>query len=99
MAVQCSYSAFDGTAGGEPGLGQRGGERGGRLQRAHQSHAAYAGAGQQEAADQRASGLDHPADPDSSQVLETATTRRTEWLRVYRDTWGFVSLILRQTSD
>ncbi|MDQ0913657.1 SAM-dependent methyltransferase [Streptomyces canus] len=43
--------------------------------------------------------LDHPADPDSSQVLETATTRRTEWLRVYRDTWGFVSLVLRQTSD
>ncbi|WP_369264890.1 cyclopropane-fatty-acyl-phospholipid synthase family protein [Streptomyces sp. R35] len=42
--------------------------------------------------------LDHPADPDSSQVLETATTRRSEWLRVYRDTWGFVSLILRQTS-
>ncbi|MFL5993098.1 MAG: SAM-dependent methyltransferase [Streptomyces sp.] len=43
--------------------------------------------------------LDHPTDPDSSQVLETATTRRTEWLRVYRDTWGFVSLVLRQTSD
>lgn len=43
--------------------------------------------------------LDHPADPDSSQVLETATARRTEWLRVYRDTWGFVSLVLRQTSD
>ncbi|SNT20257.1 hypothetical protein SAMN05216276_102858 [Streptosporangium subroseum] len=29
----------------------------------------------------------------------TATTRRSEWLRVYRDTWGFVSLVLRQTSD
>lgn len=43
--------------------------------------------------------LDHPADPDSSQALETATTRRSEWLRVYRDTWGFVSLVLRQTSD
>jgi SAM-dependent methyltransferase len=43
--------------------------------------------------------LDHPADPDSSQVLETATTRRAEWLRVYRDTWGFVSLVLRRTSD
>ncbi|WP_329525197.1 SAM-dependent methyltransferase [Streptomyces sp. NBC_01462] len=43
--------------------------------------------------------LDHPADPDSSQVLETAAVRRTEWLRVYRDTWGFVSLVLRQTSD
>lgn len=43
--------------------------------------------------------LDHPADPDSSHVLETATTRRSEWLRVYRDTWGFVCLVLRQTSD
>jgi SAM-dependent methyltransferase len=43
--------------------------------------------------------LDHPADPDSSHVLETATIRRSEWLRVYRDTWGFVSLVLRRTSD
>lgn len=43
--------------------------------------------------------LDHPADPDSAQVLETATLRRGEWLRVYRDTWGFVSLVLRRTSD
>ena len=42
--------------------------------------------------------LDHPADPDSSHVLATANTRRCEWLRVYRDTWGFVSLVLRQTS-
>jgi SAM-dependent methyltransferase len=43
--------------------------------------------------------LDHPADPVSSHVLATANTRRSEWLRVYRDTWGFVSLVLRQTSD
>lgn len=43
--------------------------------------------------------LDHPADPDSAQVLETSTTRRAEWLRVYRDTWGFVTLVLRRTSD
>ncbi|MFF7052174.1 SAM-dependent methyltransferase [Streptomyces griseorubiginosus] len=42
--------------------------------------------------------LDHPADPDSAQVLATSNTRRSEWLRVYRDTWGFVSLVLRQTS-
>ncbi|CAM5320188.1 SAM-dependent methyltransferase [Streptomyces avidinii] len=41
--------------------------------------------------------LDHPGDPDSPQVLETATARRTEWLRAYRDTWGFVSLVLRRT--
>ncbi|MCY0934966.1 SAM-dependent methyltransferase [Streptomyces sp. H34-S4] len=43
--------------------------------------------------------LDHPDDPDSAQVLETATLHRGEWLRVYRDTWGFVSLVLRRTSD
>ncbi|WP_225840354.1 cyclopropane-fatty-acyl-phospholipid synthase family protein [Streptomyces sp. NK08204] len=43
--------------------------------------------------------LDHPADPDSTHVLETATTRRREWLRVYRESWGFVSLVLRQTPD
>ncbi|MFD4859899.1 SAM-dependent methyltransferase [Streptomyces atratus] len=43
--------------------------------------------------------LDHPADPDSSHVLETADIRRTEWLRVYRDMWGFVGLVLRRTSD
>ncbi|MCK7622374.1 class I SAM-dependent methyltransferase [Streptomyces sp. RS10V-4] len=43
--------------------------------------------------------LDNPADPDSREALETATTRRTEWLRVYRDTWGFVSLVLRPTPD
>ncbi|MFF8791081.1 SAM-dependent methyltransferase [Streptomyces sp. NPDC015125] len=42
--------------------------------------------------------LDHPADPDSAQALGTAATRRSEWLRVYRDTWGFVCLVLRQTS-
>ncbi|MFD8984161.1 SAM-dependent methyltransferase [Streptomyces sp. NPDC059564] len=43
--------------------------------------------------------LDHPDHPDSSQALETATNRRTEWLHVYRDMWGFVSLVLRRTSD
>lgn len=39
--------------------------------------------------------LEHPADPDSSHVLETAAARRGEWLHVYRDSWGFVSLVLR----
>ncbi|MFI5867993.1 SAM-dependent methyltransferase [Streptomyces sp. NPDC051546] len=43
--------------------------------------------------------LDHPADPDSGHVRETATARRTEWLRTYRDTWGFVSLVLRPTPN
>jgi SAM-dependent methyltransferase len=41
--------------------------------------------------------LDHPADPDSAQVLETASLRRSQWLRTYRDTWGFVCLLLRRT--
>ncbi|MEU8295580.1 class I SAM-dependent methyltransferase [Streptomyces pseudogriseolus] len=43
--------------------------------------------------------LDHPDHPDTAQVLETATARRTEWLRVYRDAFGFLSLVLRRTSD
>lgn len=43
--------------------------------------------------------LDHPADPDNSDVLATATTRRSAWLRAYRDTFGFVSLVLRETPD
>ncbi|MFJ9469295.1 SAM-dependent methyltransferase [Streptomyces caniferus] len=42
--------------------------------------------------------LDHPADPDGPQALQTAGTRRSEWLRGYRDSWGFVCLVLRQTS-
>ncbi|WP_214410281.1 SAM-dependent methyltransferase [Sphaerisporangium fuscum] len=41
--------------------------------------------------------LDHPSDPGSPQVLATATTRRTEWLRVYRDVFGFLCLVLRET--
>ncbi|WP_335936690.1 SAM-dependent methyltransferase [Streptomyces sp. PTD5-9] len=41
--------------------------------------------------------LDHPDHPDHAQVLDTAHVRRSEWLRVYRDTWGFVSLVLRRT--
>jgi SAM-dependent methyltransferase len=43
--------------------------------------------------------LDHPDDPDHDQALAAATTHRAEWLRVYRDTWGFVTLILRRTAD
>ncbi|SCF74483.1 cyclopropane-fatty-acyl-phospholipid synthase family protein [Streptomyces sp. Ncost-T10-10d] len=43
--------------------------------------------------------LDHPADPDSPDALTTANTRRTEWLRIYRDTFGFVSLVLSRTPD
>ncbi|MDH6135156.1 SAM-dependent methyltransferase [Kitasatospora sp. MAA4] len=42
--------------------------------------------------------LDHPADPDSAQVRETAHTRYSEWLHAYRESWGFVTLVLRRTS-
>lgn len=41
--------------------------------------------------------LDHPDDPDSSGLLATAAERRSEWLRTYRDSFGFVSLVLRST--
>ncbi|MFJ8912666.1 SAM-dependent methyltransferase [Amycolatopsis sp. NPDC102389] len=43
--------------------------------------------------------LDHREDPDSAEALSMASLRRTEWLRVYRDTWGFLSLVLRRTPD
>ncbi|MEU9294577.1 class I SAM-dependent methyltransferase [Streptomyces sp. NPDC048266] len=43
--------------------------------------------------------LDHPTDPAAAQALETATTARTEWLHGYRDSFGFVCLILRRTSE
>ncbi|MFI7389704.1 hypothetical protein [Streptomyces tendae] len=41
--------------------------------------------------------LDHPADPDRDQALETATAHRDGWLRAYRDCFGFLCLVLRPT--
>ena len=41
--------------------------------------------------------LDHPDDPDSATALEAARVHREEWLRGYRGTFGFVSLVLRRT--
>ncbi|WP_409493115.1 SAM-dependent methyltransferase [Amycolatopsis sp. cmx-11-12] len=41
--------------------------------------------------------LDRPTDPDSAAALSTAGLRRTEWLRGYRDSFGFVSLVLGRT--
>ncbi|MEU7729404.1 class I SAM-dependent methyltransferase [Streptomyces sp. NPDC040724] len=41
--------------------------------------------------------LDHPDDPAGAQALETATTARSEWLRGYRDSFGFLCLVLRRT--
>lgn len=43
--------------------------------------------------------LDHPGHPDGAELLALSATRRTEWLRGYRGTWGFVSLVLRRTTD
>lgn len=43
--------------------------------------------------------LDHRGDARSAEVLETADTRRTEWLHTYRDSFGFVSLVLRRTRE
>lgn len=42
--------------------------------------------------------LDHPHDPDSAQALAAATTHRDEWLRGYREAFGFVTLVLRRTA-
>ncbi|QKW06681.1 class I SAM-dependent methyltransferase [Streptomyces sp. NA04227] len=41
--------------------------------------------------------LDHPDHPDSDQALRTAHAHRTEWLRVYRDCFGFACFVLRPT--
>ncbi|WP_424210608.1 SAM-dependent methyltransferase [Streptomyces sp. BI20] len=38
--------------------------------------------------------LERPGDPDSASALETAASRLSEWLRVYRDGFGFLSLVL-----
>ncbi|MFF8592403.1 SAM-dependent methyltransferase [Streptomyces sp. NPDC015220] len=43
--------------------------------------------------------LDHFDDPDGSQALAAATTHRDEWLRGYRDAFGFVTLVLRPTPE
>ncbi|MFD7325742.1 SAM-dependent methyltransferase [Streptomyces sp. NPDC059875] len=43
--------------------------------------------------------LDHPADPAAVQVLEAANAQRSQWLRGYRDSFGFVCLVLRRTSE
>ncbi|MDL4815173.1 SAM-dependent methyltransferase [Actinomadura opuntiae] len=42
--------------------------------------------------------LEHRDDPESSQALAAAAEHRDEWLRVYRDSFGFVCLVLRLTS-
>ncbi|TXS48124.1 SAM-dependent methyltransferase [Streptomyces sp. t39] len=39
--------------------------------------------------------LDHAQEPDAAQALAVAAGHRDGWLRVYRDAWGFVCLVLR----
>jgi SAM-dependent methyltransferase len=43
--------------------------------------------------------LDHPDDPDSAEVLALASTHRSQWLHGYRESFGFVTLVLRRTSE
>ncbi|MDJ1130468.1 SAM-dependent methyltransferase [Streptomyces iconiensis] len=43
--------------------------------------------------------LDHPEHPDSAQALKAADVHREEWLHGYRDSFGFVSLVLRRTES
>ncbi|MEU9305423.1 class I SAM-dependent methyltransferase [Streptomyces sp. NPDC048269] len=39
--------------------------------------------------------LDHPEDPAAREALATSADHRREWLNVYREPWGFLTLLLR----
>ncbi|MEU9028959.1 class I SAM-dependent methyltransferase [Streptomyces sp. NPDC048383] len=41
--------------------------------------------------------LDHPTDPAAARALETANARRSDWLHGYRNSFGFLCLVLRPT--
>ncbi|MGP3989991.1 SAM-dependent methyltransferase [Streptomyces sp. 3N207] len=43
--------------------------------------------------------LDHPEHPDSAEALRAATQHRDEWLHDYRESFGFVCLLLRRTTE
>lgn len=43
--------------------------------------------------------LDHPDDPDSAEVLALANTHRSGWLHSYRDSFGFITLVLRRSPE
>ncbi|WP_406350002.1 SAM-dependent methyltransferase [Streptomyces sp. NBC_00658] len=43
--------------------------------------------------------LDHPEHPASAEVLAVATTHRSQWLHSYRDSFGFITLVLRRTPE
>ncbi|MBC9711289.1 class I SAM-dependent methyltransferase [Streptomyces sp. TRM66268-LWL] len=42
--------------------------------------------------------LDHPEDPDAKEAAEAAVQHRNEWLRGYRGTLGFVTMVLRRAN-
>ncbi|GAA3489799.1 SAM-dependent methyltransferase [Streptomyces cremeus] len=41
--------------------------------------------------------VNNPDHPDAAAALESSAVHRTEWLRVYRDSFGFHTLVLRPT--
>ncbi|CAM5379879.1 SAM-dependent methyltransferase [Streptomyces spiroverticillatus] len=41
--------------------------------------------------------VNNPEHPDAAEALESSAAHRTEWLRVYRDSFGFHTLVLRST--
>ncbi|MBA4865469.1 class I SAM-dependent methyltransferase [Streptomyces sp. PSKA54] len=43
--------------------------------------------------------LDHPDDPGHDDALKAANAHREAWLRGYRGTLGFVTLVLRRAAD
>ncbi|MGV9284331.1 SAM-dependent methyltransferase [Streptomyces sp. NPDC003730] len=43
--------------------------------------------------------LDHPSDPGRAQALRAAGAHRDEWLGTYRDSFGFLCLVLRPTDS
>jgi SAM-dependent methyltransferase len=43
--------------------------------------------------------LDNRDHPDSTEALRAAARHRDEWLRGYRESFGFVCLVLRRTAD
>jgi hypothetical protein len=43
--------------------------------------------------------LDNRDDADSAEALDLANVHRSEWLTGYRESWGFVCLVLRPTGE
>jgi cyclopropane fatty-acyl-phospholipid synthase-like methyltransferase len=43
--------------------------------------------------------LDHAEHPDAAEAHAAASAHRTEWLRGYRNAFGFVTLVLRRTAQ